>query len=84
MRGTWQAVYHQPAWDFAESLTKRERHRLNDAIGEIRSQPFAEADSEIETVNERTVFLRVVKNFQVHYWLDVFVKQVVIVRLDRD
>ena len=83
MNRKWKIVIHEPPWEFAESLRKRDRDRLRSAFATLKAHPFAETDAEVQTPNDRTHSIRNLQGFRIRYWLDLVVGEVVIVNIER-
>jgi len=66
-----------------DSFRPVERRKVREAILHLVAQPWQKPAAEICPANDRTYFVKEVPGFRIIYWLDVFVKEVCIVRVDR-
>ena len=82
MNRAWQYVLHQQASEFIDQLPASQRRKMRDALRVLVAQPFADADAEIRPANDRNYQVRNVDRFRIVYWLDVFVREVCVVRVE--
>jgi hypothetical protein len=83
MSRPWQYVLHQRALEFLDGLRPAERRKVREAMLHLVAQPWQESAGEIRPPNDRTYYVKELPGFQIVYWLDVFVHEICIVRVDR-
>jgi hypothetical protein len=83
MSREWQYVLHQRVVEFMDGIRPADRRRLRDAIFDLVRHPWQDPASEIRPANDRAYYVKDLDGFRIVYWLDAYVKEVCIVRVDR-
>ena len=83
MNREWQYVLHQRAAESIDSLRARERREIRAALHQLVAHPFADPDAEIRPPQDRSYQVRNVGRLRLVYWLDVYVREVCVVRVER-
>jgi len=83
MTREWQYVLHQRAAEFIDRLPARERREVRAALHQLVARPFADPDAEIRPPQDRSYQVRNVGHLRLVYWLDVYVSEVCVVRVER-
>ncbi len=83
MKGHWTYVVHQQALESIDTLRPADRKRVREFLLHLVADPWQLPDGEIRPANDRLYFAKNVGAVRVDYWLDVFAKEVCVVRVDR-
>jgi mRNA-degrading endonuclease RelE of RelBE toxin-antitoxin system len=84
MSQEWHYVLHQRAAESMDQLPARDRRQVRAELHRLVAFPFAEPDAEIRPANDRPYQIRRVGRLRIVYWLDVFVREVCVVRVEPD
>ena len=84
MNREWQYVLHQRAAEYIESLPARQRREIRAVLHQLIAHPFADPDAEIRPPTDRNYQVRHVGPLRLVYWLDVYVREVCVVRVERE
>jgi hypothetical protein len=83
MSRPWQYVLHQRVLEFLDSQRTGERRKVRDALLDLVARPWQRPSAEIRLSNDRTHYVKEIPGFRIVYWLDVYVNEVCVVRVDR-
>ena len=83
MKREWQYVLHQRAAESIENLPARQRREIRAALHQLVAHPFSEPDAEIRPPTDRSYQVCHVGKLRVVYWLDAYVHEVCVVRVER-
>ena len=78
----WQFVVHQQALDTIDNLRPAERRAIRAALLQLVENPWQLPDGQIRPPNDRIYLVKNVRSLRVVYWLDPFVREIYIVRVD--
>ena len=78
----WQFVIHQEALEAIDALSSSERREIRKALRRWLMTPIKCRMRRFELPNDRIYLVKRVQSYYVVYWLDAFVREVRIVRLD--
>ena len=78
----WQFVVHQEALEAIDALSSSERREIRKALRALVNDTYQMPDAQIRPPNDRIYLVKRVQSYYVVYWLDSFVREVRIVRLD--
>ena len=79
----WQFVLHQRALEEIDKLRPAERRAIRAALLRLAENPWQTPDGQIRPVNDRIYLIKNVGPVRVVYWLDAFVREILITRIDR-
>ena len=79
----WQFVVQQRALEEIDNLRPAERRAVRAMLLRLVEDPWQKPDAQIRPPNDRIYLVRNVGALQVTYWLDAFVREVCIVRVER-
>ena len=79
----WQFVLHQRALEEIDLLRPAERRLVRAALLRLAEDPWQTPDGQIRPSNDRIYLVKNVGAIQVIYWLDAFVREVFIARVER-
>jgi mRNA-degrading endonuclease RelE of RelBE toxin-antitoxin system len=83
MNRPWQFVLHQSALEYMDTLRPAERRKVREAMLQLVAQPWQRPAAELRSPNNRTYYIKKLAGFQIVYWLDAYVNEVFIVRVER-
>jgi len=83
MSRAWQYVVHQRVVEFMDGLRPGDRRSLRNAMLDLVAHPWQDPAAEMRPANDRAYYVKELEGFRIVYWLDVYVKEVCIVRMDR-
>jgi len=83
MSRPWQYVLHQRVVEQLDALRPSDRRKVRNAILDLVAQPWQRPAAEIRQLNVRNHFVKEVPGFRIIYWLDAFVCEVCVVRVER-
>ncbi len=78
----YQAVYSEAVAEFILSLTKRRQRKLVDTCMKLARHPMITADYIVKDADGREIEHLLAEGFVIAYWLDVPVRQLMIVEVD--
>jgi mRNA-degrading endonuclease RelE of RelBE toxin-antitoxin system len=79
----WQFVLHQHALEEIDRLKPAERRAVREALLRLVENPWRTPDGQIRPPGDRIYLVKNVGRIRVVYWLDAFVREVLITRIDR-
>jgi mRNA-degrading endonuclease RelE of RelBE toxin-antitoxin system len=79
----WSFVLHQRALEFIDTLRPAQRRQVRDALLNLVGHPWQQPDAEIRPPNDRPYQVKHADAWRIVYWLDVWVREVCIVRVER-
>ena len=79
----WQFVLHQRALEEIDKLRPAERRAVRAALLRLVENPWQTPDGQIRPVNDRIYLVKNVGSMRIVYWLDAFVREVLVTRIDR-
>ncbi len=83
MSRPWQYVLHQRVLEHLDGLRPAERRKVRDAMLDLVARPWQRPSAEIRQANVRTHYIKELPGFRIVYWLDAFVNEICILRVDR-
>jgi hypothetical protein len=83
MSEVWQLVIHEPSVRVLLVAPTRNRTILLRALDRLAANPFMEGDFIEKDVSGRSIQVWIVKPWSIAFWLDPFVKEIRIVRIDK-
>ncbi len=79
----WQFVPHQRALEEIGRLRPAERRFVRAALLRLAENPWQTPDGQIRPPNDRIYLVINVGSLRVIYWLDAFIREVFIARVER-
>ncbi len=79
----WQFVLHQRALEEIDRLKPAERRAVRAALLRLAEDPWQTPDGQIRPPNDRIYLVKNVGAIRVVYWLDAFVREVFVARVER-
>jgi mRNA-degrading endonuclease RelE of RelBE toxin-antitoxin system len=79
----WQFVLHQRALEEIDRLPAAERRAIRAALSSLTENPWQMPDAQIRPPNDRIYLVKHVGRAGIVYWLDAFVHEVCVVRVER-
>ena len=79
----WQFVLHQRALEEIDRLKPVERRAVRGALLQLVENPWQTPDGQIRPPIDRIYLVKNVGTIRVVYWLDAFVREVLVTRIDR-
>jgi len=79
----WQFVLHQRALEEIDQLKPVERRAVRTALLRLVEDPWQTPEEQIRPLNERVYLVKNVGRIRVIYWLDAFVREVFVTRIER-
>jgi hypothetical protein len=83
MSATWQFVIHEQAWETSERLRSREKQELKAGLKKLLADPHQRPHAEIRSPTERTYSVMHIGRFRDVYWLDAFVQELRLIKIER-
>ena len=83
MSQPWHFLLHQDALEFSDACRPVERRKIREALRRLADEAPPKPDGEIPRPNKRTLYVRHAGQFRIIYWLDVWVREIVVVQIDR-
>ena len=78
----WQFVLHQRALEEIDRLKPAERRAVRGALLRLVENPWQTPDGQIRPPADRIYLVKNVGRIRIVYWLDVFVREILITRID--
>jgi mRNA-degrading endonuclease RelE of RelBE toxin-antitoxin system len=79
----WQFVLHPRALEEIDRLKVVERRAVRSALLRLVENPWQTPDGQIRPPNDRIYLVKNVGRMRIIYWLDAFVREVLVTRIDR-
>ncbi|MEY2552076.1 MAG: hypothetical protein QOG12_2220 [Verrucomicrobiota bacterium] len=79
----WQFVLHQRALEEIDRLRPAERREVRAALLSLAENPWQTPNAQIRPPNDRIYLVKNVGRTRIVYWLDAFVHEVCVIRVDR-
>jgi mRNA-degrading endonuclease RelE of RelBE toxin-antitoxin system len=79
----WQFVLHQRALEEIDKLKPSERRAVRAALLQLADNPWQTPDGQIRPPSDRIYLVKIVGAVRVVYWLDSFVREICITRVER-
>lgn len=79
----WQFVLHQRALEEIDNLKPAERRNVRAALLRLVDEPYQMPDAQIRPPNDRIYLVKNVDAIRVVYWLDSFVREICVTRVER-
>lgn len=83
MSGEWQFVVNQAAWEAMAAMRSIERRQFRRGLEMLLADPHQQADAEMRSSRDRTYSVKYIGRFRVLYWLDAYVKELRVVKIER-
>ena len=78
----WHFVLHQEALEEIDKLRPAERRAIRAALLRLVEDPWQKPDGQIRPPNDRIYLIKNVGRARITYWLDAFVREVYVVRVE--
>ena len=78
----WQFVLHQRALEEIDKLRPSERRAVRMTLLRLVEDPWQTPDAQIRPANDRIYLVKNVGAVRIIYWLDAFVREVFVVRVE--
>lgn len=79
----WQFVLHQRALEEIDNLKPAERRAVRVALLQLGGNPWQIPDGQIRPPHDRIYLVKNVGAVRVVYWLDSFVREICVTRVER-
>lgn len=79
----WQFVLQQHALEEIDRLKPAERRAVRGALLRLVENPWQTPDGQIRPPSDRIYLVKNVGRIRIVYWLDAFVREVLVTRIDR-
>jgi mRNA-degrading endonuclease RelE of RelBE toxin-antitoxin system len=79
----WHFVLHQNALEEIDKLRPAERRAVRAALVPLMEDPWQRPDGQIRPPNDRVYLVKNVGKARITYWLDAFVREVYVARVER-
>jgi mRNA-degrading endonuclease RelE of RelBE toxin-antitoxin system len=79
----WQFVLHQRALEEIDKLKPAERRAVRAALLQLVENPWQTPDEQIRPPNDRIYLVQNLGAVRVVYWLDSFVREIFVARVER-
>jgi len=79
----WHFVLHQRALEEIDGLRPVERRAVRAMLLSLANDPWQRPDAQIRPPSDRVYLVKGVMSVRIIYWLDAFVREVCVVRVER-